>query len=53
MAEISLDMNAFHQLNQEQRELLDTIDNLRCQGVGKFVNLPQLIVVGDVSVIPN
>ncbi|OAA63418.1 Dynamin, GTPase domain protein [Niveomyces insectorum RCEF 264] len=46
---ISLDAEAFGQLNGEQKALLDTVDSLRSQGVGNFVNLPQIVVVGDQS----
>jgi hypothetical protein len=49
MDDISLDVSALHQLNAEQKALLDTIDNLRMLGIGEFVDLPQIIVVGDQS----
>jgi GTPase SAR1 family protein len=49
MAQVSLDPEAFSQLSFEQKALLDTVDNLRSQGVGEIDNLPQIIVVGDQS----
>ncbi|KAK0667690.1 P-loop containing nucleoside triphosphate hydrolase protein [Cercophora samala] len=49
MAAAQLDLAAVQQLAAEQRALLDTIDELRKLGLGKFVQLPQLIVVGDQS----
>ncbi|KAH8903562.1 hypothetical protein BR93DRAFT_190369 [Coniochaeta sp. PMI_546] len=49
MAQLSLDSKAFSQLSFDQKALLDTVDNLRSQGVGEIVNLPQIIVVGDQS----
>ncbi|KAK8130839.1 hypothetical protein PG984_007277 [Apiospora sp. TS-2023a] len=49
MADISLDTAALDQLHGEQKALLDTIDGLRKHGVGRFVDLPQIIVVGDQS----
>ena len=35
--------------SQESRDLLDIIDSLRSQGLGGYVNLPQIIVCGDQS----
>lgn len=49
MEGISLDSAALGQLQAEQKELLDTIDDLRKHGVDRFVDLPQIIVVGDQS----
>lgn len=49
MTDISLDTAALEQLQGEQKALLDTIDRLRKHGVGRFVDLPQIIVVGDQS----
>ncbi|KAI1498932.1 P-loop containing nucleoside triphosphate hydrolase protein [Biscogniauxia marginata] len=46
---ISLDQVALQQLYGEQKALLDTIDDLRKHGVGRIVDLPQIIVVGDQS----
>ena len=46
---VQLDASAMQQLDAEQRALLDTIDELRILGLGKFVDLPQIIVVGDQS----
>ncbi|KAK5653725.1 hypothetical protein OQA88_7881 [Cercophora sp. LCS_1] len=46
---VGLDGSAMQQLQTEQRALLDTIDELRGLGLGKYVDLPQLIVVGDQS----
>jgi hypothetical protein len=33
----------------EQKDLLDELDKLREYGVDKYVELPQLVVVGDQS----
>jgi len=33
----------------EHRQLLDIIDNLRAQGLGRYVDLPEIIVCGDQS----
>ncbi|KAM0807103.1 putative GED domain-containing protein [Seiridium cardinale] len=49
MSTVSLDQHALGQLDGEQKALLDTIDDLRKHGVGRFVDLPQIIVVGDQS----
>ncbi|KAI0448326.1 P-loop containing nucleoside triphosphate hydrolase protein [Xylaria acuta] len=49
MATVSLDPEAIEQLSGERKALLDTIDNLRRLGIGRFVDLPQIIVVGDQS----
>ncbi|KAI1209457.1 P-loop containing nucleoside triphosphate hydrolase protein [Annulohypoxylon truncatum] len=49
MESISLDSLALEQLHGEQKALLDAIDDLRRHGVGRFVDLPQIIVVGDQS----
>ncbi|KAI0529917.1 P-loop containing nucleoside triphosphate hydrolase protein [Xylaria digitata] len=49
MATISLDPEAIEQLSGERKALLDAIDNLRKHGIGRFVDLPQIIVVGDQS----
>ncbi|KAK6067333.1 dynamin family protein [Seiridium cupressi] len=49
MSTVSLDPHALGQLHGEQKALLDTIDDLRKHGVGRFVDLPQIIVVGDQS----
>ncbi|KAL2128455.1 hypothetical protein VTI74DRAFT_9168 [Chaetomium olivicolor] len=46
---VNLDNSAMQQLQAEQRALLNTIDELRVLGLGKYVDLPQLIVVGDQS----
>ena len=46
---VSLDKEAMQQLGSEQRALLDIIDELRVLGLGKFVHLPQIIVIGDQS----
>ena len=46
---VSLDNSAMERLQAEQRALLDTIDELRVLGLGKYVDLPQLVVVGDQS----
>ncbi|KAI1460459.1 P-loop containing nucleoside triphosphate hydrolase protein [Annulohypoxylon moriforme] len=49
MEVISLDSSALEQLHGEQKALLDAIDDLRKHGIGRFVDLPQIIVVGDQS----
>ncbi|KAI1479949.1 P-loop containing nucleoside triphosphate hydrolase protein, partial [Daldinia eschscholtzii] len=49
MDTISLDSVALEQLHGEQKALLDAIDELRKHGIGRFVDLPQIIVVGDQS----
>ncbi|KAJ8125531.1 hypothetical protein O1611_g8108 [Lasiodiplodia mahajangana] len=49
MATVSLDPEAIEQLSGEHKALLDTIDGLRKHGVEQFVDLPQIIVVGDQS----
>jgi len=49
MKEHTLDTDALRQLHEEPRQLLDTIDNLRYLGVDAYVELPQIIVVGDQS----
>lgn len=46
---VNLDNSTMQQLQAEQRALLDTIDELRVLGLGKYIDLPQLIVVGDQS----
>lgn len=46
---VNLDSSAMQQLQAEQRALLDTVDDLRVLGLGKYVDLPQLVVVGDQS----
>lgn len=35
--------------SKDHRDLLDTIDKLRSQGISKYVDLPQIIVCGDQS----
>lgn len=49
MEVISLDSVALEQLHGEQKALLDAIDDLRKHGIDRFVDLPQIIVVGDQS----
>ncbi|RYP01084.1 hypothetical protein DL764_006318 [Monosporascus ibericus] len=49
MEDVSLDADALGQLQAEQKELLDTVDDLRKHGVDRFVDLPQIVVVGDQS----
>lgn len=49
MDSVSLDPTALEQLHGEQKALLDAIDNLRKHGIDRFVDLPQIIVVGDQS----
>ncbi|TGJ87368.1 hypothetical protein E0Z10_g1408 [Xylaria hypoxylon] len=35
--------------SQDHRDLLDVIDTLRSRGIGRYVDLPQIIVCGDQS----
>ncbi|KAK1594653.1 P-loop containing nucleoside triphosphate hydrolase protein [Colletotrichum navitas] len=50
MAKITIDSAALDQLNSaETRTLFDAADKLSSLGVGRIVNLPQIIVVGDQS----
>ncbi|KAI0437420.1 P-loop containing nucleoside triphosphate hydrolase protein [Xylaria telfairii] len=49
MATVSLDPEVIEQLSGERKALLDTIDGLRKLGIGRLVDLPQIIVVGDQS----
>lgn len=50
MAQITLDSSALDELNNvETKTLFDTADKLSSLGVGRIVNLPQIIVVGDQS----
>lgn len=35
--------------SQEHRELLDVVDKLRSGGVGRYIDLPQIVVCGDQS----
>ncbi|KAI8962256.1 P-loop containing nucleoside triphosphate hydrolase protein, partial [Daldinia sp. FL1419] len=49
MDRVSLDLVPLEQLHGEQKALLDAIDDLRKHGIGRFVDLPQIIVVGDQS----
>ena len=35
--------------SKDHRDLLDVVDRLRSQGLGRFVDLPQIIVCGDQS----
>ncbi|OHF03213.1 dynamin family protein [Colletotrichum orchidophilum] len=50
MSQATLDAGALDELNSvETRILFDTTDKLSSLGLGKIVNLPQIIVVGDQS----
>lgn len=50
MEQITLDSTALDELNSaDTRTLFDTADKLSALGVGRIVNLPQIIVVGDQS----
>jgi hypothetical protein len=49
MADERFDGSAIQQLQSKQRDLLDDIDKLRSQGIGRYVDLPQLIVCGKQS----
>ncbi|KAK5994659.1 Interferon-induced GTP-binding protein Mx [Cladobotryum mycophilum] len=46
---LALDASTLQALNSSQKELLDAVDRLRYIGVDRFVDLPQIIVVGDQS----
>ncbi|KAF1813831.1 hypothetical protein P152DRAFT_394067 [Eremomyces bilateralis CBS 781.70] len=35
--------------NSEHRDLLDIVDKLRSTGIGRFIDLPQIIICGDQS----
>ncbi|KAI0404396.1 P-loop containing nucleoside triphosphate hydrolase protein [Xylaria palmicola] len=49
MAIVALDPEAIEQPSDEHEALLDTIDSLRKHGIGRFADLPEIIVVGDES----
>jgi hypothetical protein len=49
MVDKQLDDLALRQLQSNQGGLLDDIDKLRSQGIGRYIELPQLIVCGDQS----
>src|SRR5205809_1362871 len=49
MADERFDASAVRQLQSDQGRLLDDIDKLRLQGIGRYIELPQLIVCGDQS----
>ena len=40
---------ALEALSTEQKELLDTVDNLRNHGIDDFLDSPQIVVIGDQS----
>lgn len=47
---VAFDINSMSKLcSADQLELLNTIDNLRLQGISNYVSLPQIIVCGDQS----
>ena len=48
-AEIDATVAALGWLHLAQKELFDTVDQLRSLGVGKIVDLPQIVVCGDQS----
>ena len=48
-AEIDATVAALGSLHLAQKELFDTVDQLRSLGVGKIVDLPQIVVCGDQS----
>jgi hypothetical protein len=37
--------------SKDHRDLLDVVDKLRSQGFGRYVDLPEIIVCGDVSIM--
>ncbi|KAF4121448.1 Dynamin central region [Geosmithia morbida] len=47
MGSLHKDSNSL--LTEDHRGVLDTIDSLRSKGIGKYVDLPQIIVCGDQS----
>ncbi|KAI0000594.1 P-loop containing nucleoside triphosphate hydrolase protein [Xylariaceae sp. FL0662B] len=52
MAEQSIEKNRIESASlqsKEHRDLLDIIDKLRSHGMGRFVDLPQIVVCGDQS----
>ncbi|KAF2094363.1 hypothetical protein NA57DRAFT_46206 [Rhizodiscina lignyota] len=49
MSSNSTENPALSQLQSKQKDLLDDIDTLRNQGIGHYIELPQLIVCGDQS----
>lgn len=49
MVVVGLDTSALQEIQNRQKELLDIIDSLRDQDIGRYVELPQIIVVGDQS----
>lgn len=49
MTNVIQDASALELLIEEQRDLLDTVDELRSLGVGRIVDIPQIVVVGDQS----
>ncbi|RYO91894.1 hypothetical protein DL764_008220 [Monosporascus ibericus] len=47
---VTFESNALSKLcSKDQLELLDAVDQLRLQGINKYVSLPQIIVCGDQS----
>ena len=36
-------------INQQHRDVLDVVDGLRSKGIGRYIDLPQIIVCGDQS----
>lgn len=49
MSSDSIEASALAQLQSKQKDLLDDIDKLRDAGLGRYIPLPQLVVVGDQS----
>ncbi|KAK3905958.1 P-loop containing nucleoside triphosphate hydrolase protein [Staphylotrichum tortipilum] len=49
LAAATIDPNIAAQLNADSKSLFDTVDDLRELGIRNFVDLPQIIVVGDQS----
>ena len=43
------EMPAVSLQSKDHEELLDIIDNLRSQGISRYIDLPQLVVCGDQS----
>ncbi|KAH6665836.1 P-loop containing nucleoside triphosphate hydrolase protein [Plectosphaerella plurivora] len=42
-------MSAMDLQSKDHREILDLVDNLRSQGVSRYIDLPEIIVCGDQS----
>ncbi|PVH98723.1 dynamin family protein [Periconia macrospinosa] len=43
------DVSSIHLHSNDTRNLLDVVDNLRSQGINRYIDLPQIIVCGEQS----